>query len=163
MTQGLLIKQAAALTDIASPDSTHVTLSSYADEIVAKNDTPETLYFEHYRRYTQQTTNNTNTVPTGAYVAVAVGQVVLVKARVVARKSDLAAALGVEMWVVARRASGGNVTLVGSVQGTVQEDSASAPSFTLVADTSNQRVNAQVTGVTSETWNWQVDITGLIY
>lgn len=163
MTQGLLIKQAAALSDIVTPDSTHVALSAYNDEIVSKNDSGDVLYFPHFRNYTQQTTDATNTVPTGAYVSVAEGQVVFVKAIVIARRSDLSAALGVEMWVIARRATGGNVTLVGSVQGTVQEDSASAPTFSLVADTSNQRVNAQVTGVAAQTWNWQVRIMGIIY
>lgn len=162
MSNGIVLKQASALADIETPDSTHVTLSAYNDELVSKDDT-NTYYYEQWRRYTQQTTDATPAVPTGAYVAVAEGQVVLVKARVVARQSTLASALGVEMWVIARRASGGNVTLVGSAQGTPQEDNGASPTFTLVADTGNQRVNAQVTGVVAETHNWQVDILGLIY
>lgn len=162
MSIGIILKQASALSDISTPDSTHVTLSSMNDELVTKDDT-NTFYHEQWRRYTQQTTNNSNTVPTGAYVSVAEGQVVLVKAKVIARQSTLASALGVEMWVIARRASGGNVTLVGTVQGTVQEDNGGAPTATLVADTVNQRVNVQVTGITAETHNWQVDVYGLIY
>lgn len=163
MTQGLLLKQAAALSDIVTPDSDHVTASAYNDELVTKNDSGDVMYIPQFRNYTQQTTDATNTVPTGAYVAVAEGQVVFVEVIVIARRSDLSAALGVRQWVIARRASGGNVTLVGSVQGTVQEDSASAPTFALVADTGNQRVNAQVTGVAAQTWNWTVRIMGVIY
>lgn len=163
MSQGILAKIAAALTDIVTPDSSHVTLSAFEDELVGKNDSGDTLYWMQARRYTQQTTDATNTVPTGAYVAVSEGQVVLVRARVVARVSNLSAALGVEMWGIYRRASGGNVGIVGSLQGTVQEDSASAPSFTLVADTGNQRVNAQVTGVAAQVWNWKVEIVGFAY
>ncbi len=157
------ILQYSAVTDIPTPASGRFNVASVGDELVAKDDSGNVLYFQHWRRYTQQTTNNTNTVPSGAYVSVAEGKVVLVKAKVVGRQSTLASALGVEMWVIARRASGGNVTLVGTVQGTAQEDNGGTPAATLVADTVNQRVNVQVTGITAETWDWEVDITGMVY
>lgn len=159
----ILIRQVSALSDLPTVASGDFLISAINDDIVMKDDSQNVLYREGWRRYTQQTTNNTPAVPTGAYVSVSEGQVVLVKLKGVGRIANLSAAIGVELWGVFRRASGGNVTLVGSLQGTAQEDSGGTPAITLVADTVNQRVNAQVTGITAETWNFQVDITGLVY
>lgn len=159
----IILKQAASLSDLPTVASGDYLISALNDAPVEKDDSQNIIYRESWRRYTQQTTNNTPTVPSGAYVSVSEGQVVLVKLKGLGRIADLSAAVGVEVWGVFRRASGGNVTLVGSLQGTAQEDSGGTPAITLVADTVNQRVNAQVTGVTAETWNFQVDITGLVY
>lgn len=109
-------------------------------------------------RVTQQTTDATATAPTGASVDIAEGEVIWVRAIVTGRIADLSAAIGGTVEGVFRRATGGNVTLVGSLTSTQQEDSAASPAFTLVADTSNQQVDVQVTGVASETWNWQIEL-----
>lgn len=160
---GFLAKIASVLSDIVTPDASHINLSAFNGELVAKDSDDNVLYWPQSRQYTQQTTDATPTVPTGAYVAVAEGEIVLVKARIIARQSTLASGLGVEMWVIARRATGGNVTIIGTAQGTVQEDNGASPTVTLVADTVNQRINAQVTGVASETWSFLIDIVGLTY
>lgn len=86
---------------------------------------------------------------------VAEGETVVFWASVVGQIANLSASAGRVLWVVARRASGGNVTLVGSVQGdSIQEDSAGTPAITLDVDTSTQTVRIRVTGIASETWTW---------
>lgn len=106
------------------------------------------------KTYTQQTTDATLT--TVATVPLAETETWFVKAVVIADKSDQSAALGVEMWGVFRRATAGNVTLVGALQGSVQEDSGSAPTFALTVDTGSQTVDVNVTGVAAETWDWTI-------
>ncbi len=108
------------------------------------------------RTVTQQTTDATLTTVTT--VAVAVDEVWFVKAIVTANIADYSAALGVEMWGVFRRATGGDVTLVGTLVGTVQEDSGSAPTFALTVDTGTQTVDVNVTGVAAETWDWTITL-----
>lgn len=106
--------------------------------------------------YTQQTTDATLT--TVVALAVAETETWLVKANVVADIANLSAALGVVLWGVFRRATAGDVTLVGSLQGSVQEDSGAAPTFALTVDTGNQTVDVNVTGVAAETWNWTITL-----
>ena len=66
--------------------------------------------------------------------------------------------MGVVMWGVFRRATAGDVTLVGSLQGTVQEDSGGAPTFALTVDTGTQSVDVDVTGVAAQIWNWTITL-----
>lgn len=83
------------------------------------------------------------------------GEAIHVRVTVVGKIADLSAAAGNHAWVVARRAAAGNVTIVGSSQGTTQEDSAGTPAIAFAADTTNQTVDIRVTGITAETWTWE--------
>lgn len=109
---------------------------------------------------TVQTTDAT--VTDIATIALAEGDAITVRATITGAIADYSAALGVVLSATFRRATGGNVTLVGSVQGTVQEDSASAPTATLAADTGNQTIDIRVTGVAAQTWNWSVRYETLV-
>lgn len=91
-------------------------------------------------------------------VAVAEDQAVVIRAEVVGAIDTYASAIGISVWGVFRRASAGNVTLVGSLQGTAQEDDADTPAITLTANTTNQTVDVNVTGIASETWTWAAKV-----
>ncbi len=106
--------------------------------------------------FTQQTTDATLTTVTT--VALAETETWFVKAIVIADKSDQSAALGVEMWGVFRRATAGDVTLVGSLQGSVQEDSGGAPTFALTVDTGTQTVDVNIQGIAAENWDWTITL-----
>lgn len=103
-----------------------------------------------------QTTTSDGNAKTIEEIKLAEGQALTIEAIITGTKDDYSASLGVVLSATFRRASGGNVTLVGAVQGTVQEDSASAPTATIAADTTEQAVDINVTGVASENWNWSV-------
>jgi len=55
----------------------------------------------------------------------------------------------------ARRAAAGNVTLTGTTTVTILE-SAAGTNATVTADTTNQNVDVNVVGITSENWKWEV-------
>lgn len=110
--------------------------------------------------YTQQTTDAT--VTTVTTVSVAEATAVIVKVRAVAAKADYSAALGLEAWAVFRRATAGNVTAVGSTQGTVQEDDGGSPTVAFAADTGNQTIDVNVTGIAATTWNWTLYVETLV-
>jgi hypothetical protein len=104
---------------------------------------------------TVQTTNNTTT--TLYSLVIAEGQGVALKGFVLGVKSDESAGAGRALEVCVRRASGGNVTIIGSVQySTLQEDSSGSPTIEVDVDTGTQTVRVRVTGITSEVWNWKV-------
>lgn len=105
------------------------------------------------------TTTSDATATTAASVSMAEDTAYLVTAHIVGAQDDYSDALGVFIWGVFKRASGGNVTLVGSLQGTVQEDSSASPTATLTANTTNQTVDIDVTGVAAEDWSWRVMYT----
>lgn len=102
------------------------------------------------------TTNATATTLTNGTVAIAELAGAMIKAEVMGMKSDGTAGAWVTKEGGYRRASGGNITLIGSVNGTTQEDSAGTPAINLVINTSAspQVVEVQVTGIAAETWNW---------
>ena len=83
---------------------------------------------------------------------------VTIEAVVAGLRSTGAAAVGGVLWAVFRRDGGGNVTLVGAVQGTVQSDTGGAHTFNLVADTTAQAVDVQVTGAAGQNWRWVVTV-----
>lgn len=105
-----------------------------------------------------QTTDDTPTVPDGGSVDVAEGDTVYVKAIVTGAINDLSAALTAVVQGGYRRATGGNVTLIGSLDSVLNEDSGSSPTVTLTANTSDQTVDVTITGVAAETWNWRVKL-----
>ena len=127
-----------------------------------KNDTGDAIPITGNRSaiITQQTTDAT--VTTVTTVSVAEASAVIVKVRAIAARADYSAALGREAWAVFRRATAGNVTAVGTSQGTGQEDSAGSPTVTFAADTGNQTVDINVTGIAATTWNWTLYIETLV-
>lgn len=113
---------------------------------------------EYKRIITTTTSDASATVPSGATVGVTEDQIVHIKAIVTAYVSDMSAGLTAVVQGGYRRATGGNVTLIGSLDSVLNEDSTSSPTVTLYANTTNQTVGVQITGVASETWNWTIRI-----
>lgn len=73
-----------------------------------------------------------------------------------ASKSDHTDSCGGNFVITARRASGGNVTLVGVVIANV--NSTSTATFTADVDTGTQTVRVRVTGIAATTYNWVSNI-----
>lgn len=101
---------------------------------------------------TGTTTNATAT--TLASISVSAGEAVSVKAHIIGKKDDETAGAARELLIAARRASGGNVTQIGTAHGTLIEDSAGTPAIDADVDTATQTVRLRVTGIASETWRW---------
>jgi len=108
----------------------------------------------HIKQAGVQTTDAT--VTTIASVSVAEDQALVVDGIIVGVQDDHSEAVGGRFMAVFRRATAGNVTLVGSVDSSVQEDSGGAPTFTLDADTSSQTARIRITGVAATNINWVV-------
>lgn len=102
-----------------------------------------------------QTTNATQTVL--ASVLVNQTESITLSGTITAAQSDHTNAVGGTFSITARRASGGNVTLIGSVVTSVQ--SSSAATFTCAVDTGTQTVRILVTGVAATTYNWVTNYT----
>jgi len=113
------------------------------------------------RSATLTTTNNTTT--TIASIAVAELQAMTITVTVTGSKSDYSASCGGTLTAVVRRASGGNVTLVGSVTTDIHEDSGGSPTFTLDVDTGTQTARIRVTGISAEDWLWKCRYETLAY
>lgn len=105
-----------------------------------------------YQAATVTTTDATAT--TLASISVSELQMMTITATVNGRKSDYSAAIGGTATATVRRATGGNVILVGSTSVTSNEDSAGTPSFTIDVDTGTQTARLRVTGIAAETWYW---------
>jgi len=105
-----------------------------------------------------QTLDNTTT--TLASIVVAEASAVRITGEAAGAKSDYSAAAGRGFAVTARRATGGNVTIVGSVQydAAVQEDSGGSPVIEVDANTGTQSIRVRVTGITAEIWNWKTSL-----
>ena len=106
--------------------------------------------------YTATTSDATPKVM--AQIPVAVLEALTVTVTVVGKKADATAACHVSQWAGFRRASGGNVTLVGALQGTTIEDSAGTPAIALSANTTAQTVDLTVTGIAAEAWGWEANV-----
>lgn len=63
-----------------------------------------------------------------------------------------------------RRATGGNVAAFGTANRYESHDSAGMPTVTVSADTSNQTIDINVTGIAAQDWTWYmtVEITEII-
>ena len=154
-----VLKLKEGATKPGTPDTgIHLVYPHTDNKLYHKPDTGDEIDLTAGRTklYTQQTTDATLT--TVVALAIAETETWLVKANVVADIADQSAGLGVVMWGVFRRATAGDVTLVGSLQGTVQEDSGAAPTFALTVDTGTQSVDVNVTGVAAEVWNWTITL-----
>lgn len=103
------------------------------------------------------TTNATATVI--GTISVPELKVYTVQGRIAGTKADYSAACGGTFSATVRRASGGNVTLVGSVVTSVQEDSGASPTFTVAVNTTDQTIEILVTGVAAETYLWKAEWT----
>ena len=97
-------------------------------------------------------TTANNTATNVASIVVDEDQVITLKGFVVGNQDDFSDACGGDYLITARRASGGNVTLIGSA--IVNVNSSSTATFTADVDTGTQTVRVRVTGITAETWNW---------
>lgn len=85
-------------------------------------------------------------------IIVAEGESITVSGSITGAKDDHTQAVGGRFQVTARRASGGNVTLIGAAQVNVQ--SSSTATFTCDVDVGSQAVRVLVTGVVANTYNW---------
>jgi len=99
------------------------------------------------------TTDNTATVV--ASIPIAELESFGFEALVIGRKSDHSARIVAKISGAAGRASGGNVTLVGTPTVTIQESGASTD-FAVSANTTAQTVEFKGTGITAETWYWEL-------
>lgn len=97
------------------------------------------------------------TVTTLLAVLVAEAMAVTISGTVTGVKAGGGAAIGGSFMVTARRATGGNVTLVGSASISTNEDSSGTPAVTIDADTGTQTVRVRVQGISAETWYWRCD------
>lgn len=107
---------------------------------------------------TLQTT--TATESTLATMTVAEASVVTWRGTFTGVKSDYTAAIGGVFTAILRRATGGNVALVGQTV-TKHEDSSGTPDF-LVDVTGAASARLRVVGIAAETWNWKVSHERLI-
>ena len=111
----------------------------------------------------------TDATPTVAYsIPLAVSRATYVRATATAIKSDFTAAQGIEATAVFRRAPAGNVVRAspnggnGSiVMQSIGDYSGPAPTLDIVANTTNQTIDIQVTGKASNTINWHIEILSL--
>jgi hypothetical protein len=82
-------------------------------------------------------------------------EIVSVDAVMSGGRDDESAGIGGRITATARRATAGNVTLVGS-DVLLYEDSASGPTFTVDVDTGTQTLRIRVTGVAAQNWRWKI-------
>lgn len=82
---------------------------------------------------------------------------VTIRGRFVAAKTDKTAAAGGFFRVTFRRATGGNVTLVGLGYLELEEDSSGAPNITFDVDTGSQQGRVRWQGIAAENWGVKVN------
>lgn len=83
-----------------------------------------------------------------------------VAACVIGARDDYSASASRAITITARRAIGGDVTLVGAVvyDDALQEDSAGTPAIVADVDVTTQSIRVRITGIAAETWNWRAQI-----
>ena len=74
----------------------------------------------------------------------------------IAAKSDYTAAIAGTFSANVRRATGGNVTLVGTPSVVYDEDSSGSPDFNIDVDTGTQTLRGRAVSIAAEDWNWKV-------
>ena len=102
------------------------------------------------------TTNATATVVKAIPVAELQG--VYVRVQGFAVRSTAAEMLRADVVNAFRRAADGDVTAVTTTTSVAADDSSGTPTITLVANTTDQTVDVTITGETSKTFNWFLDI-----
>lgn len=102
------------------------------------------------------TTTTDDTETTALSVAVAEAEAVLLKAQVTALRDDYSEMYWATLNAGARRASAGNVTLVGTPTVDSDNDSSGTPAVTADVDTGSQTLRVRVTGESSKNFIWTV-------
>lgn len=149
-------KTYASVADIPNASSSeHFRMGIVGTEIVGKDSAGNVYYFSNDLRPSANTTT-TNATPTVAFSSPVLpeGSAMYIRVYVVGRVSNLSAAIGGYVEGVFRRASGGNIGLVDTTNSLLKEDSASAPTASLAANTGSQKADFSVTGVAAQTWTW---------
>lgn len=101
---------------------------------------------------TVQTTNDT---PTSLLeLIVDEEEAVTLKGIITSAQDDYSAGAGGDFLVVARRATGGNVTIVGVPEVNIYNEGFGT--FTVDADTGDQTIRVQVVGEAGTTYNWSI-------
>lgn len=103
-----------------------------------------------------QTTDNTQT--TLWSVPIPVLSAATFQVIITCKRDDDSEAAGGTAIATFRRASGGNVTLVGAVVLVDEDDSSGTPAWTMDADTTAQTVRLRVTGETAKVFDWTATI-----
>ena len=99
-----------------------------------------------------QTTDATATVLLS--IPLAEGEAVSGRAIITGSQDDETDALGAVVEFAARRASAGNVTLVGTAARNILESTANTD-ITVAANTTDQVFEIRVTGIAAENWRWE--------
>jgi hypothetical protein len=93
---------------------------------------------------------------------IAVGEAIAVRGFVIGKIDAATSAAYIHVSAAFRRQSAGNVTAVGSPQGTIAEDSAGTPAIVFAANTTDQTVELRVTGIAAESWKWEAKVESII-
>jgi len=109
--------------------------------------------YNHRQAYAQTTDA---TVTTLFSLPLAELQSGTLKGTIIASTPDHTNTVSGDFLIGARRASGGNVTLVGAVVANI--NSSSAATFTCDVDTGTQTMRVRVTGVAATTYNWNTHV-----
>lgn len=107
---------------------------------------------EHALQAGVQTTDAT--VTNLATVTINQGEMIAIQGLINGFRSTFAEAVSVRFFASARRATGGNVTLIGTPVTEALEDSTGIPNVQIDADTGTQTIRIRVQGETSKTFNW---------
>ncbi len=126
-------------------------ITKLADGLQFKPATSRTGLVPFFKR--ASTTDNTTTKL--ASLNVAEGESICIFAKIVGVQSDYSDQIVVVVEAGARRAAAGNVTLTGTPTVRILESSAST-NATVTADTTNQNVDINIIGITSENWTWEI-------
>jgi hypothetical protein len=138
---------AGTFTDLTSTNSASFSGTMQYDGIAAGFTGSQA----QWRQTGVQTTNAT--VTDLVSIALAEGESIILEAKIQGFQSDFSDAIGSRVLASARRATGGNVTLVGLPVIDILESDANT-NVTVFADTVGQNLKIQVTGVATQTWNW---------
>lgn len=116
--------------------------------------TPDKLSQDIYAEAFISTNDDTPTEI--ASIDVAEAQSVTVQGELVALSSTGTEALGGQFVATFFRPTGGNVQLVGATSIILNENFSGSPTFDLVADTINEAVSLECTGVAATTITWRI-------
>ena len=112
---------------------------------------------EDFRKYSKQTTDNTKT--TIATIALAEGDMCFVLAKAYGVNADVDKLFTYMIGATFYRAASGNVTQEGTTQDIYGDGTAElSVAFDAEADTTNQTIDINITGETSETYDWTVEV-----
>jgi hypothetical protein len=115
--------------------------------------TPVAEYSGSEREFAQSAIRTTNATPTNIFnINLAEGEMVSIEARINAFRSNYSEAMVAKVITTARRAVGGNVTVIKSIFD-ILEDSSGDPDVTVSADIINQCVSVIFTGEIGKIYN----------